>query len=219
MVRQTITFGIIPAQNAKSAIPFNAKASSGLPVHSFSMTPAACAVTDATVSLLAAGTCVVQTNQAGSRKFAPAPIVSQILKVEPSRASGLFDIVRDGSLITQSNFPKMAKSAAPSDCPFPTIRSISPTTWMAGETYQLTITGTGFRPPRISTSDCPVPWVTVRADSKSAILLNATILDSTTILATIAVATDSPVSDADVVLWYPPPKDEEDPALPIAPEH
>jgi hypothetical protein len=64
-----------------------------------------------------------------------------------------------------------------------------------------------------------VPWVTVRADSKLAILLNATILNSTTILATIAVATDSPEEVADVVLWYPPPKDEDDPALPLVPEH
>jgi hypothetical protein len=218
-VHQTITFGVIPAQQEKSAIRFTATASSNLPVHSFSMTPAACAVTDAAVSLLVGGTCVIEANQAGDRKFAPAPIASQILKIEPSKTSGLFDVVRDGVLLTQTNLSRRPTAAPSSGCPFPTIRSLSPATWIAGGTYQVTITGTGFRAPGISTADSPVPWITVRADSKSAILLNATILNSTTILATVAVGTDSPEEVADVVLWYPPPKDEDDPALPLVPEH
>ena len=217
--RQTILFTVVPAQEAKSAIPLTATASSHLPVHVFAMTPGVCVVTDTTLSLLAQGTCVIQTNQAGDSLFAPAPMVSQMLDIERSKTSGLFDVVRSGVVLTQSNLPKLPTSAVPSSCPFPTIRAVSPATWMAGETYQVTITGSGFRPPGISTVDCPVPWVTVRADDQSATLLNATILNSTTILVTIAVPFRSPLQVANVVLWYPPPKDEEDPALPLAPEH
>ncbi|MGA9671054.1 MAG: choice-of-anchor D domain-containing protein, partial [Terracidiphilus sp.] len=75
--QQTITFGAIPAQAANSTLSLAATASSGLPVVFTSTTPSICTVSGSTDSLLAAGTCAIQANQAGSPVYAAAPTVTQ----------------------------------------------------------------------------------------------------------------------------------------------
>ncbi len=70
---QTISFGPLPSQPANAA-PFtvSATASSGLPV-TFSASPASvCLVSGNTVSLVGAGTCVIQASQAGNAVYATA---------------------------------------------------------------------------------------------------------------------------------------------------
>jgi hypothetical protein len=62
----------------------------------------------------------------------------------------------------------------PARCPVPTIASISPNVWFAGQTYKnVSITGAGFTTPATATAACPVTSVTVTAPSGAAITLGA----------------------------------------------
>ena len=79
---QTISF---PAQSPAShpfvaggSFPINplASVSSGLPVHYGSATPGICTVSGSTVTMVAAGTCILVVNQAGNANWLPAPQVS-----------------------------------------------------------------------------------------------------------------------------------------------
>jgi len=79
---QTITFGALSSQ-ALGTAPFmlSATASSGLAVSFASNTPAACTVSGAMVTLVAAGTCTVQATQAGNTNYAAATPVNQSFQV------------------------------------------------------------------------------------------------------------------------------------------
>jgi DNA-binding beta-propeller fold protein YncE len=79
--QQTIAFGSIPAQFVESTIVLAASASSGLPVSLTSTTPSVCTVSASFASLLAAGTCTIQANQAGSPVYSAAPTVTQSFAV------------------------------------------------------------------------------------------------------------------------------------------
>jgi hypothetical protein len=72
---QTITFGALSNQ-AFGIPPFtiSATASSGLPVIFNSQTPAVCAVSGATVTLVSVGTCTIQATQAGNANCAATPV-------------------------------------------------------------------------------------------------------------------------------------------------
>jgi uncharacterized protein (TIGR03437 family) len=85
LTAQTIAFGALPNQ-ALGAAPFTiaATASSGLPVSFASMTISACSVSGSTVTLLAAGTCTIEANQAGNATYAPADPVDQSFTVNPA---------------------------------------------------------------------------------------------------------------------------------------
>jgi len=79
---QTVAFGALSNQ-VLGAAPFtvSATASSGLAVSFASTAPAVCAVSGATVTLVAAGVCTIQATQAGSANYAAAPPVSQGFQV------------------------------------------------------------------------------------------------------------------------------------------
>ena len=80
---QTISF--VPIGNqVSSAAPFavTATASSALPVSLSSLTPAVCTLNGSTVTLVAAGVCTIQANQAGNGTYAPAAPVNQTFQVE-----------------------------------------------------------------------------------------------------------------------------------------
>jgi len=83
LAAQAITFGAIPAQtvNKSVATALTAAASSGLPVSFTSTTPAICTVSGSTATLIAAGTCTIQANQAGNSVYAAAPMVAQSFTV------------------------------------------------------------------------------------------------------------------------------------------
>ena len=77
-------------------------------------------------------------------------------------------------------------------CPTPTITSISPNVWLAGQSYPITITGTGFITQASSdNSGCPVSTVSV--STNDSFLLNVPDPDDTNVVsATQITATVSP---------------------------
>ncbi len=213
--QQIITFALIPAQTAKSTVALTATASSGLTVNLTSLTPATCSISGSVASLLAAGTCTIRANQAGNEGYAAARMVTQSIWVgSASSNSGLFDITRAGAILQDVYPPTPPLPPPPSVCPFPTVVSVSPNRWIAGKTYRITVTGTGFTSPAEARESCPIPWFTAGEEAGSAILLNATILNSTTMIGTVAIAEAAPEETAKVILWYPPPQDNVAPSSP-----
>jgi len=82
---QTIAFGTLSNQPV-SAAPFavTATASSGLTVSFNSQTKSVCTVSNATVTLIAVGTCTVQATQAGNTTYAEATPINQSFQVTPA---------------------------------------------------------------------------------------------------------------------------------------
>jgi hypothetical protein len=79
---QTITFPAIPATPlATGSVTLNATASSGLPVSYASTTSSVCTVTGSTVTLVAAGTCIIEAKQPGGGGYDPAAWVTQSFNV------------------------------------------------------------------------------------------------------------------------------------------
>ena len=79
---QTITFNAIAAQTlVNPTLPLTATASSGLTVIYASLTPAICAVSGATATLLAVGQCSLRASQSGDAAFSAAPDLSQSLTI------------------------------------------------------------------------------------------------------------------------------------------
>ena len=88
---QSITFTSSPPVPATTGGTYavSATATSGLPV-SFGIAPASagvCTVSGSSVSLVAAGTCTVQADQAGNASYQPAPQAQQSFTVSPPAAS------------------------------------------------------------------------------------------------------------------------------------
>lgn len=213
--QQIIAFASIPAQRARAVIPLAASASSGLLVNLYPATPTVCSISGSTLSLHAAGTCMIRANQAGNQSYAPAPMVTQRLVVAANTsAPGLFDIEEAGTVLQQA-YPQITDQP-PSLCPRPTIVSVSPNFWVAGKSYQVTIRGTGFTSPENATESCPVPWFTAGSDSET--LLNTTILNATTAIGTVATAENAQGGTAVIQVWYLPPPDDVEPNLPPNPE-
>lgn len=79
---QTITFAP-PSTKTLDEPPFSlsASSSSGLPVTFASDTPAFCTVADATVTLVAIGTCILRAVQAGDAVYQPAADVTQTVAI------------------------------------------------------------------------------------------------------------------------------------------
>ncbi len=79
---QTITFNSPGNQTLGTAPPvLVATASSGLTVSFASTTPSICTVSGSTLTLVAAGTCIIDASQAGNSIFAPATTVSRVITV------------------------------------------------------------------------------------------------------------------------------------------
>lgn len=98
-VNQTITFQPIGDKLlTHSPIALSASASSSLPVTIVSQTPTVCTVNNASVTLLAAGTCTLIASQPGSIAFHPAPPVTQSFQVtlqpNPLNNRGFLPLVR-----------------------------------------------------------------------------------------------------------------------------
>ncbi len=80
-VSQAITFGTAPAVTVGGTGTLSATASSGLGVTFTSMTTSVCTVSGSAVTGVAAGSCVVAANQAGSATYNAAPQVTQTITV------------------------------------------------------------------------------------------------------------------------------------------
>jgi pimeloyl-ACP methyl ester carboxylesterase len=80
---------------------------------------------------------------------------------------------------------------------------VTPDTWIPGETYQITVKGTGFTTAADATSSCPTTQITISVDTGSVDLSNVVVVDSTTINATVTPADTDPGETAEVQLWGP----------------
>lgn len=78
---QTITFPAIATQTVGTPLALHATASSGLTVAFTSATTSVCTVSGTTASMLAAGTCTINANQAGNGEFSAATSVKQSFAV------------------------------------------------------------------------------------------------------------------------------------------
>ncbi|MBN8727675.1 MAG: choice-of-anchor J domain-containing protein [Xanthomonadales bacterium] len=85
MGNQTITFPPQPAHSYSEGGTFPidppATASSGLPVSYASQTPSVCTISGSTVSMLAAGTCLIEASQPGDASYLAAPSVTQPIDI------------------------------------------------------------------------------------------------------------------------------------------
>jgi hypothetical protein len=82
LLAQTITFADPGSQVLGTApLPLVATASSGLVVTLTSTTPSVCTVSGTTLTLLAAGSCIVDASQAGNSSYAAAVTVSRVFVV------------------------------------------------------------------------------------------------------------------------------------------
>lgn len=99
--------------------------------------------------------------------------------------------------------PNPPSPPASPNCPAPTIASVTPSTWIAGKTYPITVTGTGFVTAANATDTCPVTVITVSVDTGTVTLSNVTVIDSTTVTATVTPADTDPEEPAEVILWAP----------------
>jgi Subtilase family len=127
---QTITFtSSAPAQATVGGATYtvSATASSGLPVLLSSGAPSLCSVEESTVSFIGAGTCTIDANQPGDRRYSPAPVIQQSFAVGPSPQLLEFTSTApsaatvDGasyvvSAVASSGLPVLLSSGAPSVC-------------------------------------------------------------------------------------------------------
>jgi uncharacterized repeat protein (TIGR02543 family) len=82
---QTISFSAPQNKTlGMSAFAVSATSTSSLPVSFSSTTPAVCTVTSGTVSLVAAGSCVLQADQAGNANYSSANAVQRSFTVSPA---------------------------------------------------------------------------------------------------------------------------------------
>jgi len=78
---QTISFPTIPAQVVGATVTLSATATSGLTVAFESTTTTICTVSGTTATMVAAGNCTLEANQAGNGDYSAAPAVRQTIKV------------------------------------------------------------------------------------------------------------------------------------------
>lgn len=86
----------------------------------------------------------------------------------------------------------------PPPCSTPTIASVSPSTWTAGGTYRITLTGTGFTTSAAATGACPMTAVTVTLANGTVSLSNVVVASATKITATVTPAASDPTESATV---------------------
>jgi len=91
----------------------------------------------------------------------------------------------------------------PSNCGTPQINSVTPSTWIAGQTYPITITGSNFVTPAMATanSNCTANQLSISVPTGSITLSDFTIIDSNKITATVQPAGTDPTETATLTLW------------------
>jgi hypothetical protein len=130
---QTITFPAITAtEYVLSQLTLSATASSGLTVSFASATPAVCAVSGTTASLLTTGDCVIHATQAGNKLvYAVAQLVSQSFIVHANPQTITFPAIT-ATLTAASTLPLSAAASSGLTVSFasttPTVCTVSGTT-------------------------------------------------------------------------------------------
>jgi Bacterial Ig-like domain (group 3)/Kelch motif len=111
---QTISFPAITGeQYALGSVTLSATASSSLAVTFSSITPAVCAVSGSTVSLLSSGDCTIEASQAGSAIYAAAPTVSQTFLVHHATQTISFAPIPSQVVSTTLTLSATASSSLP----------------------------------------------------------------------------------------------------------
>jgi trimeric autotransporter adhesin len=133
--QQTITFGAIPPKVDNSTVALMATSSSGLPVSLTSTTPTICLVSGSAASLLAAGNCTIQANQAGNSVYDAAPAVTQSFAVTLLAQTISFSSIPNQVLNTSAGITLSALASSGLQVNFtsttPAVCTVSPTTLTA----------------------------------------------------------------------------------------
>ena len=95
-------------------------------------------------------------------------------------------------------------SAVFAACPTPAIASVTPDTWKAGKTYNITLTGTGFIPPASATAACPVSPVKVTEPNGTVTVSGVTVASATQITASVTPAASDPTGQATITVGSAP---------------
>ena len=106
--------------------------------------------------------------------------------------------------IQPSSPPGLPNPPSPStSCGTPAIASVTPDTWMAGQSYPITIVGSGFTNAAMAAanSNCTANQLTVSVPAGSVTLSNVVIMDSTKITATVQPVQTDPTENATLILW------------------
>ncbi len=139
-VSQTITFPAISSQTYGGA-PFtiSATASSGLAVSFNSTTPAVCSVVNATVTILAAGTCTVTVSPSGDANNSAAAPVTQNVTIASANQSITFQPIPDQTL---DNLSPTVSATASSGLPVSFAMATLGTCSLSGSTVNMLALGT-----------------------------------------------------------------------------
>ncbi|HUP05444.1 MAG TPA: S8 family serine peptidase, partial [Bryobacteraceae bacterium] len=137
---QTIAFGPLP-NRTYGAAPFgvSAMATSGLPVAFNSATPAVCAVSNTTVTVVSVGTCSLVANQAGNANYAVAPAVTQSFAVNPASQNINFGPLPN---VTLNSPPVHVNATASSGLAVSFASTTTPVCTVAGSTVAMVSAGT-----------------------------------------------------------------------------
>lgn len=137
---QTISFAVLPGK-VLGVAPFtvSATASSGLAVSFSSTTSTVCSVSAATVTLVLAGMCTVEADQAGSGNYAAATPVDQSFTVTPGSQTIKFGVLANQALGTA---PFMLSATATSGLPVSFATTTAAVCTVAGSTVTLLTAGT-----------------------------------------------------------------------------
>jgi hypothetical protein len=111
-------------------------------------------------------------------------------------------IIQNSSPPTQPFPPSQSSTSAPAFAP---TSPVTPGTWIAGKTYPIVIKGSGFivSNGEAGSGGCPITKVTASVDPGSVDLTDVTVLDSTTIQATVKTAATDPTGQATITLYGP----------------
>lgn len=200
---QTILFTPVAPQLARDTILLQAAADSGLPVTFHSKNPSICTVRKSVVTLHRGGVCLIQAFQPGNEVYGAAAVTQRFTVRAAKHCCGLFDIVQNGTIVPSAVVVK--KRAF---CPMPALASespLTPDTWIPGSTFKIEVKGTGFTTAADATKTCPATAVTASMNGTSITLSNLTVVNSTTITATVKVPADLPGGLVSVYLWGPDP--------------
>jgi hypothetical protein len=109
------------------------------------------------------------------------------------------------SYIEEPDIYLLAKTSAVfAACPTPAIASVTPDTWKAGKTYNITLTGTGFIPPASATAACPVSPVKVTEPNGTVTVSGVTVASATQITASVTPAASDPTGQATITVGSAP---------------
>jgi hypothetical protein len=95
------------------------------------------------------------------------------------------------------------------NCAMPSIASVIPDTWIAGQTYPIKIMGSGFSSDAQATTNpnCPANQLTVTVPTGTVTVSDVHVINSTEIDATVAPANTDPDEQATLNLYFRPPNE------------